>query len=160
MSEAGLPIPVGISSSMAIGRSGGELMFHNSGNAGVNFDKDQFDSEDMPFAIEDTDVQGMMMTSTAANSTGGLKQASNNDSNLPMSFSSGTVSSQVVTSFAHKCATAQPLQLFNSSANVIHSGDKNEGNEEMHNIEQSMDALSCQLDDFKAFGESIMSSTA
>ncbi len=113
----GTAIVGGNASSMGPGRSGSEvLMFRTSGNAGLNLDREPIDSEDMPFAI-DTEAHGMTMTSTAANSTTGLKQSSNHDpSVVPMSLSSGTVSSQVVTSFAHKCATAQPLQLFHNAS--------------------------------------------
>ncbi len=149
---------VGNASSMGPGRSGSELMFRNSFNAGLNLDRDRIDSEDMPFAI-DTEMQEMTMAPVAANSMAGLRQSSNHDPNVPMSLSSGTVSSQVVTSFAHKCATAQPLQLFNSSANILAGEDRGDGNRGVNHIEESMDALTCQLDDLKAFGESIMSST-
>ncbi len=160
---AGLPLSVtsgvfggsvGNISSMDIGRSGSEHMFRNSGHSmGL---QDNIDAEDMPFAV---DTDELMITSTGGNSTGPLKQSSNHDHNVPLSLSSGTVSSQVVTSFAHRCATAQPLQLFNSSANVLDGDNNSKSNTQGNSIEKSMDALTSQLDDFKSFGESIMMSS-
>ncbi len=157
----------GYASSLGQGRSGSELMFRSNGQFPTGRDDDADDADDMPFAVEmDDDPAGTANQFTAADvSTGGvLKQSTNTDSNLPLSLSSATVSSQIVTSFAHRCATAGRLKLFNSSANVNGQEDANHGgminnNNKMSGDDKSMASLSSQLAELKSFGESIMSST-
>ena len=155
----------GYGSSLGQGRSPSELMFRSNGQVVTGRDNDADETDDMPFAVEMDDGPTATQFATVDGSTGGmmLKQSSNNDPNIPLSLSSGTVSSQIVTSFAHRCATAGRLKLFNSSTNVNDqeetSGGVLNGNNKMDGDDDNMATLSSQLAELKSFGESIMSST-
>jgi len=181
----------GYASSLGQGRSGSELMFRSNGQIATGRDNDVDDTFDMPFAVEmdddpatgtttvatGTGIAGPFMTGDGS-STGGIpgrqSMNHNNDSNMPLGLSSTTVSSQVVTSFAHRCATAGRLKLFNSSTNVnvnangqedssgvggIVNSNNDNTNNRMIDDDKSLATLSSQLAELKSFGESIMSST-
>ena len=138
-------------------RIGSDVLFRsNSRMAMLHNQDDDNKIEDMPFALAEND--NVMNSPKYQQNQEGLK------SDI-MNASSETVSSQVVTSFAHKCATASRLKLFEKTSasyamnqeqgSSIDIKEQDQDNDNANN----MAILSSQLDDLKSFGESIMSST-
>ena len=147
----------GYVSSFGQGRSGHESLFHSNGHIVPSQNDYEDDANDMPFAVDETDDQnssfGKLTSGSIQQTT--MKQSANIDPN-GRSTSSAIYASEVVTSFAHRCATAQRLKLFDSSSKVLIS---EENNRDPIDCDKSMAILSSQLDELKSFGESIMSST-
>jgi len=160
----------------ALGRSGGDL-FCRSSNTHIPMkdENDEEDDDNMPFAVE-MDEPTMNATTSASNTLNpvGLGSTSgiSSSSRAPFGDHMSTSSSQVVTSFAHRCATAGRLKLFDSTTTATGGAYENRnGNNSTEKDSQTTDvggggdvgesiaSLTNQLAEFKSFGESIMSST-
>lgn len=108
----------------------------------TNFEYDHV-YDDMPFAVD--------MDFSTQSSVGSTPKVSRQNSGIEFgaTSSSTNMSSQVVTSLAHKCSTAGKLKLFNRSSNYQGCGENSI-------IDRSF--VEEQLNDFRSFGESITSS--
>jgi hypothetical protein len=130
----------GFASSLGANRTNSERISHSM--IRNNFESDNV-YDDMPFAVD--------MDFSTQSSVGSTPKVSRQNSGLEFgtASSSTTMSSQVVTSLAHKCSTAGKLKLFNRSANYQGCGENSI-------IDKSF--VEEQLNDFRSFGESITSS--
>lgn len=119
----------------------------NSDRISRNMIRNNFESEniydDMPFAVD--------MDFSTQSSVGSTPKVSRQNSGIEFgaASSSTNMSSQVVTSLAHKCSTAGKLKLFSRSTNYQGCGENSI-------IDKSF--VEEQLNDFRSFGESITSS--
>lgn len=95
--------------------------------------------DEMPFAVESSSSNGLNFEGCGPKSS-----SSNVGSDLSVSV---TMSSQILSSLAHKCATASKLKLFSSTEN-------NHMNTEDEHI-----SLQDQLDEFRSFGSSAIFSS-
>jgi len=144
-----LALPSG-GSALIPGRSGGDFLAR-SGHGyfkQTNFSEDV--TEDMPFVVEiESSFAGGGISNTST------PKMSRQNSALDMSaVSSGTMSSQVVSSLAHRCSTAGRLKMFSKE-----QGEKKVEESSLRGgksiMEEDIANLTNQLDDFRSFGESI-----
>jgi len=146
------------SSSLMPGRWGSEFM-HRSSCIGNEMEKED-DGDDMPFAVELDDFPNPSNLGVGGTSVGSTPKVSRHNSaaDMQMGSSSGTMSSQVVTSLAHRCSTAGRLKLFGAAENQNQDNTQSNSACDKSIMEESITSLTNQLNHFRSFGNSITAS--
>lgn len=120
---------------------------HISRSGGAFQTEKEDDYEDMPFAV-DLDYSSHVSVSGAGPGTATPKTFTKSGAGDFGMSSHNSMSSQVVTSLAHRCSTAGRLKLFNNNEESMHT----------NSVALEKSFVEDQLNEFRSFGDSITAS--